>query len=759
MRHKALRIIGFLAIWAVLPFGLSGRHIIGGNITYRCLGDGDYEFTIYIFRDCGCTGCAQLDPEAYIAIYRCGATTQCDRLSQRDFVARLNVPLQSQSSVNRPDYPCLIPPNVCVEQGIYRFRLSQYNIRLPLSDDSYHISYQRCCRNVTINNIIAPGDVGATYTIEITPEAQKKCNNSPVFDQFPPTVICANSPLNFDHSATDPDGDQLVYSFCAPLAGGGPQLQTPFAFGSCDGAYPNPACPPPYREVNFIQPLYSPVAPMGGDPVIQIDPNTGVITGTPRLLGQYVVGVCVYEYDKTTGKLLSKVFRDFQFNVANCEPTVVADIKENKIISDKEFEVNSCGITEIKFINESYQRQFISKFEWTFNINGNRQTYTDWEPTVSFPGVGEYRGQLILNPNTACGDTANILVKVFPDINADFDFEYDTCVAGPVEFTDRSKSGSGFVTAWNWDFGDGAKGAGRQAQHRYRNPGNIPVALTVRDTNQCVDTRIREVPYFPVPALLVIAPNSFQGCTPADIFFENLSFPIDESYDITWDFGDGGSSKAISPVHRYEKPGTYTVSIDLVSPIGCKTDTTFKDLITIYEAPKSAFSYSPQEVSNLAPRVQFTEAAERTIGWYWDFGNGAFSRERNPAYSFPDTGLYKVQLIVTHPSGCLDTSAQGIDVKPLVTYHLPNAFTPNEDAVNDIFKGVGILPGIRNFRFQIWNRWGEMVYASEDPTKGWNGRKSNSGQEAPPGVYVVLVSFQGPRGDAHEYKGFVTLIR
>ena len=160
MAKKILFLLAFLCAGA--PVFLSARHIIGGTITYKCLGEGDYEFTLYIYRDCGCTGCAQLDPFAFIAIYRCGSTTPCDRLSQSNFIARLNVPLQSTTPVSRPDYPCLIPPNICVEQGRYVFRLSQYNIRLPQSTDSYHISYQRCCRNLTVNNLISPGDVGAT---------------------------------------------------------------------------------------------------------------------------------------------------------------------------------------------------------------------------------------------------------------------------------------------------------------------------------------------------------------------------------------------------------------------------------------------------------------------------------------------------------------------------------------------------------------------------------------------------------------------
>ena len=67
--------------------------------------------------------------------------------------------------------PVLIPPDVCVQEGLYIFKLSDYGINLPdLTDESYHVTYQRCCRNETISNILVPDDSGATYTIEITPE-------------------------------------------------------------------------------------------------------------------------------------------------------------------------------------------------------------------------------------------------------------------------------------------------------------------------------------------------------------------------------------------------------------------------------------------------------------------------------------------------------------------------------------------------------------------------------------------------------------
>ena len=326
---------------------------------------------------------------------------------------------------------------------------------LPVSTtDSYHISYQRCCRNVTVNNLRRPQDQGSTYTVEITPLAQELGNSSPKFNNFPPTVVCKDEPLVFDHSATDPDGDQLVYEFCSPLAGGGNRGTTQATadqYYTCQGARPNPACPPPYQDVTFLAPNYSPTTPLGTSPetlgpALTINPNTGIITGMPPNQGQFVVGICVSEF--RDGVLLSQEYRDFQFNVASCDPTVVADIKEDRIIDDQEFLVNSCGEYSIKFENESFQEKFIDEWEWTFNINGQDQKFKDWSPTVTFPGVGEYNGTLILNPGTDCGDTASIYVNVFPDITADFSFEYDTCVAGPVEFTDLSFTGGDRLTGW-----------------------------------------------------------------------------------------------------------------------------------------------------------------------------------------------------------------------------------------------------------------------------------------------------------------------
>lgn len=737
---------------AFLPYFVAAMHIIGGEITYEFLGQTSagnrYRFTMYIYRDCNGGG-AQFDNPANFAIYR--GTYQTNIL-----VEEFRVGSPSITPITPVPPECISSiPNVCVEQGIYTFERT-----LPVVvNQNYYIVYQRCCRNNTINNIVNPRDVGATYFAEVTYEAQVAQNNSPVFKNFPPIIICNNFPLKFDHSAKDADGDFLVYKFCTPHVGGGRILSEP-GLSSCDGAVPDPPCAPPFDPVPFSTPTYDALNPMGGNPRVNINPATGLITGTPNRLGQFVVGVCVEEY--RNGVLLSTLKRDFQFNVADCQPTVVANIKKDTLLGPKAFVVTSCGSTTVQFTNESKDRSQIGYFEWIFDIRGKIvKDSTNWDARISFPDTGLYTGKLILNPGKQCGDTANIYVRIFPEVKANYSFKYDTCIAGPVTFTDASFGIAG-IKSWRWSFGNpGGFSNDRNPSYQYPIPGNFPARLTVTDFNGCKDDQTYVIPWFPAPQAIIVEPNTFKGCAPADIFFNNLTFPIDSTYQITWDFGDGTTLKnVISPVHRYENPGTYTVGVAVLSPYNCPAGDTFPNLIRVDVTPTADFLCNPDSgLTNLNNIVRFADRSQNAFRWDWLFGASGKSTQRNPTYAFPDTGLVTVRQIVTHESGCRDTMSKTLDIKPEIRWHMPNAFTPNSDGTNEEFLGKGFLFGAQEFSMSIWNRWGEKVFQTANPDEGWNGRVNNTGGLAPPGVYVYLVNITGPRGERLEYKGFATIVR
>lgn len=749
---KTFTVIVILLV-SLVSGDLEARHIVGGVITYECLGGDDYEFTMKVYRDCNCDNCADLDGRASVAIFRCGfGGTPCSSFEQGDELAVMSVRLDETNAIPNPSDPCLIPPDVCVEEGVYNWKLSDYGLSLPTGNESYRIVYQRCCRNVTIDNLLRPDDQGATFQVEVTPASQRECNSSPVFNTFPPTVICAGEDLVFDHSATDIDGDSIVYEFCAPLDGGG----RGGGGDGCNTPAPDPACPPPYDDVTFLLPDYTPSNPIGGDPIVTINPFTGLITGKPQFQGQFVVGVCATEF--RNGIAIGRIVRDFQFNVGDCDPLVVGTMDANDII-DGTFILESCTDPVVPINNTSFQERFIDEFFWEFNINGQIVRNNLWDPTIDFGGPGTYYGNLFLNPNTECGDTAYVKVDVYPPIFPDFEFDYDTCVAGEVQFSNLSQvAGADFVET-RWQFGDANSSPEPNPSYLYSEPGDFFVNLFLEDENGCTSTISKNVSWFPAPNLIIISPSAEEGCVPFDVFFNNLSSPIDDTYDIEWNFGDSGFGDDISPTHTYLESGIYDVSVKITSPIGCEVDTVFDELIVVEGAPIADFEYTPTALNSFSRTAEFLNKSIRSKYFEWNFDDEYFTVEENPSYTFRDTGFRKASLIAIHPLGCRDTLEVVVDVVPEVTFFLPNAFTPNYDTNNDFYKGVGFVDGMKSFQMRIWNRWGEVIFETDNPEESWNGLKNNVGKPAPDGVYNVVVQYRDPRGQPFELTGFATVIR
>ncbi len=752
-------IIKLFIAFSLILFDLSGikaAHIVGGEIGYECLGNENYRFTMKIYKE----GWGPPIPGQMIADFDMPAFVTIYRGNETSIFEHINVPLQSRNPIEvNISNPCLEPDvdDIEVEEAIYSF-----DVNLPFHPQGYTISYQRCCRNASIGNIFSPADVGATYTIELTEAAQTQnsdgtCgNSSPVFNNFPPVAICSNEPINFDHSATDADGDQLEYEFYLPYDGASP-------------AQPQPgdAPPPPYGTINFINPTYTFNTPLGNNPAnpVNIDPNTGFLSGVPLTVGQFVVGIAVREY--RNGQLLSITRRDFQFNVVDCQASVIADIVEDEIIieANGEFFFNRlCGDSVYTIVDDSYESVpgVIQDWYWAFVIDGDTVESTDQNPTFTFPNYDTYEGILIINRGLpSCTDTANLSVGVYPDITSDFTIGMDTCATAPISFFDQAWSGSDTIIQWVWDYGDGiidTFDTSMDPIHQYENSGNYNAALTVTDINNCEETYSLPVSYFPTPTLEAYVEGG-DGCVPQSVTIRNLSFP-NVGYQMVWDYGNGVTEERNDSIfsYTYNTPGVFDVYLNIISPSGCNIDGPVGE-VTALENPVAGFDYLPRELSNLNPTVVFRDLSQSAFFYEWDFGNGDVSSFPEPIYTYPDTGTYVVRQVVTHFNGCTDTAIQVLDVVPVFTYFLPNAFTPNFDGVNDLFGGIGEFYAINEFEFTIWNRWGERIFETNDPHEMWNGRKHNTGDYVQNGVYMCLVKIRGARGETLELKSYATVVR
>ncbi|MCB9186915.1 MAG: gliding motility-associated C-terminal domain-containing protein [Flavobacteriales bacterium] len=413
MKRFLLLLIPFLLLGTLR---LSATHIVGGELVYTYLGGSQYAITLIVYRDC-LSGQAAFDNPAAIGIFNSSNTLVQDLNFTLDSVVTL------QSTINSS---CVTAPNnVCTEAGYYT-----EIVTLPPIVGGYTIAYQRCCRNAVVQNIVDPGNVGATYVATIPGSESQPANSSPIWSNLPPLYVCANLPFQFDHSAFDLDGDSLVYSLCTPYEG-----------ASSTAPQPNPPSSPPYTPISWQAP-YSLNDMMGGVP-LTINPQTGQLNAVPNAIGTYVIGICVSQY--RNGILLGETRRGIQINVVNCQAPVASPDDLNEIIPNS-------------FINCTEYVEFQASSSSGFNILwdfGDPTTTSDQSTNATtswtYPGPGSYDLTLVvynpINPSDPlCTDTVVQTITVQDTVIPDAGPDVATCPGIPVQI------GAAAIPGWTYQW-------------------------------------------------------------------------------------------------------------------------------------------------------------------------------------------------------------------------------------------------------------------------------------------------------------------
>ncbi len=735
---------------------VQASHIVGGQLGYKFVSrNGNlatYNITLRMYKDCASQANGQNSPFPTTIIMHSYVGNSTTRLA----LYTLRLKASSIASVAPPNYPCLtIPPYVCVQQADYYLDTVAQATTIVLRDtnQTYRFVGRACCRNMLIGNILGASTAGAIYFAELTPEGLRGNNNSPDFTLFPPTVVCQGEPLNFNHSANDNDSDDLVYEFCnSPNTGTGT---------GCTGTSGAP-CNGPFTSVSY-KPGFTGPDPFGSNanPRVRINAQTGVITGTPQAQGNYVVGVCVKEY--RNGVLIGTIFRDFQFNVESCRRNIVPAITGDSI-GVKQFIVRACDSTTITFFNQSTTRANIFSTLWRFDIRGVIQEFSTWDATVSFRDTGFYQGKMYLNPGTACGDSADVNVRIGAvGVKPDASFRYDTCNAGPVAFRNLTPAHPDIVR-YVWNYNDATRLDSNKVapNHLFATPGNKNVLLRVFDKYGCKADTVLQFGWNPAPAILIIEPDSYVGCAPGKVKFKNRSVPVDSTYNVTWNFGDGTTARSIDAEHVYPNAGNYTVAVRVVSPIGCTKSATYPEWIRVEPNPKAGFEFSPKNATNIESLVNFKDSSSADVtGWRWFFPKGyGFSTDKNPSVIFNrDTGWLNVRMRVVNQYGCADSASKMVYIRPEVRFFMPNAFTPNHDSNNERFRGNGFTFGMKSFNLKVYARWGEKIFETNDIEEGWDGTKNNTGIPLPAGIYLYQLRYVTPLNEIVEKQEYFTLFR
>ena len=455
----------FIILLFVAPIWASATHVVGGSLTYEHLGGSTYRISFKMYRDCA-AGNATLPTQLTVEVRRGDNST---------FTPDKEIVLpRTQVGVLNPSIDtCAFDPGICVEEAIYTTIVNN----LPPGQGGYHLYFGYCCRNWTIVNVpVTPGVTGASYYTFIPENNVVLTNSSPTWKNFPPVFVCQGNLLEFDHGATDKDGDSLAYSFYNPFDDN------------------NPTPPLNLNGSQFLPVGYN-VGYTFNDPLggggFAVNPATGMITGTPPALGQYVVGVQVDEY--RNGVIINTVYRDFQFNVISCPPIPVPGIGPT----------TGCSGLAVPFTNTSTPLVGNS-FYWDF---GDLSTTTDnstlTNPTYAYPTIGTYIVMLVAQAGTPCADTIYDTLIV-SGIVPDFTYTDSACVNDPVNFFDASvPSINATTTSWNWNFGDAGTAVIPAPTHTYTTPGTYTVQLIVSTDLGCIDSISKTMFIQSLPVALV----------------------------------------------------------------------------------------------------------------------------------------------------------------------------------------------------------------------------------------------------------------
>ena len=699
---------------------LKSAHIVGGEITYRCLDSNRYEITLTLFRDCNGISFAN------------GAQIGCFNGGTGALVTSTYVPLDTSQFVPlNAVSPCLIiPPGTCLEQATYID-----TVTLLPDTNGYDISFSVCCRSNASNNITIPGGwfggAGSSFHTRIPPN-DTLCNSSPIFNSYPPVVLCINDPVYIDYSATDADGDSLSYEFVTPYTGGNRRNTTP-----------NPL-PPPYGAVNWSA-GFNVNYQVPSSPVFSLDSATGFLTGKPSSIGNYVTGVTVKEY--RNGVLINETRRDFLMIIVNCLPTsvsianpgVICDsytvpfgngsistptttylwdfgdtstLLDTSTLFNPQYTYPDTGVYIVTLISDPYSpacadtsiRQIFvypligpaftkplnqclignsfdftaagiyfntTQIDWDFGRTATPRYDTSISPTgITYNSRG-YKTITLRYQDFGCDTTIFEIIEVYQSPIADFSFSNNNCIDYSIDFYDSSL----YVGDYYWDFGliGSTTDTSTLANPTFTFPdtGLYTVRLVVdSNSSTCPDTIYKQVRIDPLLTPFFTAP--MDQCLMGNSFDFNAGGAFYTNTQINWNFGPTATPSTDTVINPtgivFSNSGTKTISIRY-QDFGC--DTTFIDSVNVYDNPVSSFSYTDDDHCNNFT-IHFSDSSSFVGDYYWDFGvlgsRIDTSTSANPSFTYQDSGTYTVMLVIgSQYLACPDTSYQTLIIHPLLT--------------------------------------------------------------------------------------------
>ena len=386
-------------------------------------------------------------------------------------------------------------------------------------------------------------------------------------------------------------------------------------------------------------------------------------------------------------------------------------------------------------------------YTYTWNTGSHDTTIVVWPTTTTNYSV-------TVTDTRGCISVSYTTVQVYPPLSATINVNDSViCLGEPVVFSGLVSGGNGnYIITLNDTL---------QISLPYTIYPEITSGYSIKVEDNCNTPPLYfnfNVNVIPSPPNNIQA-NPVAGCVPLVVQFYETS--PDEGQTYLWNFGDPNSSNFSvlkNPVHVFENPGSYTITLTTTNSYGCKTQNVIPNLIQVYPNPESKFITDPLTINMLNTNVHFINLSSGATSYYWNFGDGDSSLLESPYHSYPPIPAeYNVYLVAISQHGCKDTSWQIIKVISDYTFYAPTAFSPDNDGKNEVWRVYATNINFSTFHIVIYDRWGEIIFESKDIEKVWDGKAKNN-KLVPPGSYTWMVTFKDNNDVTRTKTGSVTVI-
>ena len=341
--------------------------------------------------------------------------------------------------------------------------------------------------------------------------------------------------------------------------------------------------------------------------------------------------------------------------------------------------------------------------------------------------------------------------------NPAFDAPADQCITDHAfDFIATGALYPGAVYAWTFEGGATAVGAGI-AGVTFSQPGWQTVTLELTELG-CTAEVSDSVFLEPMPVLDIFPVSGVPaaGCVPVLVSLADAGSGATLSY--LWNFGDGTSSTNPAPVHIYDTPGTYDLTVSAAAVGVCTATVQFviEDAVHVQADPVAGFELEPNVVDVLDGEVTLTSLADpATTCTYWISDGGSLAGHFG-VYTFLEGGTFEVVQTVVDALGCTATARAEVAVNGTI-FFAPSAFSPDGNGLNDVW--LPTATGTTAYRVDVFNRWGERVWSSEDPRQPWLGQVNGGTHYSPDGLYHWTVLLYDQLGYPRDFAGTVVLLR